>query len=130
MNHEESKRKKPEGENAAPSADRDLGQSVSTTPEDLRRRRDQRIQDHLGIVLDSSDTLQACMGPILCDILGICQEMKRLLGERISRSPSPTAEVKEFMPLMEMYLKTVRQAERLANVDCRIRESRICRPEE
>ena len=70
------------------------------------------------------------MGPILCDLAETSQNVKNLLDERISRSAAPTAGGEDFMPLLEIYLKTVRQAERLANVDCRIRESRICRAKE
>jgi len=129
MDHAESKQKNTEAEDAVPHAARDLGSSVPMTPQDLRRRRDQRIQDHLGTVLESPSTLQAVMGPVLCDTLDLCQGMKKLLDEAISRGPSVTVGFKDVMPLLEIYLKTVRQAERLANVDCRIRESQICRSE-
>jgi len=33
------------------------------------------------------------------------------------------------MPLVQVYLQTIRQAERLANLDCRIGESRSSLPE-
>ena len=90
MNLEEPKQKKTEDTDAAPRVVRDLRQSVSETPQELHRRRNQRIQDHLRNVLDSSDTLQACMGPICCDLLEVCQELKRLLDERIRQTPSTT----------------------------------------
>lgn len=126
MKHERSKDRNIDDENTAGRATGVSGQSVSRTPPELRRRRNQRIQDHLKNVLNSSDSLQAVMGPILCDLVETSQNVKGLLDERISHGVAPTAEFKEFIPLLEIYLKSVRQVERLANVECRIRESQTC----
>lgn len=132
MNHEESK-ENGDDEDPVPDVAGDSRQALSMTArerrQELRRRHHERIQDHLANVLDSPDTLPACMGAILCDLLETCQEMKSLFHAKGVRGPSPPAGFKEVMPLVDMYLKTVRQAERLANVDCRIRESQTCRPQ-
>jgi hypothetical protein len=95
---------------------------------DLNQRRQTKIHEHLGAILDSSDTLQACMGPILCDTLEMCQTLKTALVEKIGDAPSPMIGVKDSMPLIQVYMQTIRQAERLANLDCRIREARSARP--
>ena len=96
----------------------------------LVRQREQKIHEHLGVVLGSPDTLQACMGPILCDILETCAVLKAALGEKIAVSVSPMVGVKESMPLIEVYLQAIRQAERLANLNSRIRESQSSQPKE
>lgn len=99
-------------------------QPPPTIPQALRRQRGEKIQQHLEIILESKDTLQACMGAVLCDILDTCQTLKIALAEKIGGPSSPMTGVEKSMPLLQLYLQTIRQAERLANLDCRIRESR------
>jgi len=127
MNHDNANENHGDDEDTAASASGDLGPSVTRTPQKLRRRRQQRIEDYMCSVLDSPDPLHAVMGPMLCDIVGMSENLKSLWDERIRRSAAPAAGLKEAMPLLESYLKSVRQAERLANVECRIRESQTCR---
>lgn len=130
MNDEEKIQKKVANNEVASGASHVPGQPASAPFQEITRQREQKIHEHLGVVLGSSDTLQACMGPVLCDILETCMVLKAALGETISIAASPAVGVKESMPLIQVYLQTVRQAERLANVDCRLRESRLRRSEE
>ena len=45
--------------------------------DNLVRRRKQKIQEHLAVTLDSPNTSQACLGPVMCDLLEWCQEGPR-----------------------------------------------------
>jgi hypothetical protein len=130
VNHEESNETKIGGKDAALGAACFLDKRAPMAPQEISRQRGDKIQEHLRAVLESGQTLQACMGPVLCDTLEMCQMLKAALAEKIGRVPSPMAGVEKSMPLIQVYLQTIRQAERLANLDCRIRESRSSRLDE
>lgn len=92
--------------------------------DNLVRRRKQKIQEHLAVTLDSPNTSQACLGPVMCDLLEWCQELKGAIDAEFAAGPSSVARFEELTPPMETYLKFARQAERLAKVECRINDSR------
>jgi hypothetical protein len=118
------------GDKDATSVARPSKHAAVGGPSDVGQRRQQKIDEHLGVILASSDTLQACMGPILCDTLEMCTMLKTALVERVADSRSPMVGVENSMTLIQVYLQTIRQAERLANLDCRIQESRSARASE
>ena len=61
--------------------------SVPQGSEDLNRRRREKIQERLSAVLDSTDTLQACMAPVTCDLLEMLQDLKRGIDEAFGVGP-------------------------------------------
>jgi hypothetical protein len=112
------------------NAIRPVGKSADVRKtQDLGGRRKQKILDHLAASLGASDTLQACMGAITCDLLEMCQTLKSGLDKEFTRTESPVARARDMSPAMEVYLRVVRQVERLAQLDVRITESRCSRPE-
>ena len=90
----------------------------------LSRRRLERIQEHLAATLDSPSTLQACIGPIVCDLMELCGRMKAAVNEALRDTTPLPAELERIQPVIEMYFRAVRQVDRLAQLDWRITESR------
>ena len=90
----------------------------------LSRRRLERIQEHLAATLDSPSTLQACIGPIVCDLMELCGRMKAAVSEALRDTTPLPAEFERIHPVIEMYFRAVRQVDRLAQLDWRITESR------
>jgi len=128
MNQEGPKHAKIGNEVVASSVGSVLAPTTVVGASDLSLRRQAKIDEHLGEVLDSSDTLGACMGPLLCDTLEMCQTLKMAVAQKIASAASPLVGVNGSTSLIQIYLQMLRQAERLANLDCRIRDSRSARP--
>ena len=100
-----------------PTAPKQLSSQLSAKK--LLQKRAEKIHEHLAVTVHSPDTLQACMGPIACDLMEMCATMKAAISEGFQGTPS-VARLEELMPLIQVYLKLVRQVDRLARLDCRI----------
>ena len=126
MNTDEPKQDADRVEATPPGTTAEPQQSLSLTPEErreeLRRQFRERIDDHLVAVL-ALPGMDACMGWTFCGLVDQCDKLKQALDEASRDRKSPLAGIKESLPLLEYYLKLARQAERYANVACRIRES-------
>ncbi len=91
---------------------------------DLGQQRRERIREHLAKTLESADTLQACMGPIACDLMEFCQDLKGAIDEAFATDRLPLERFENLRPAVELYVRVAHQAHRLAQLECHINESR------
>lgn len=89
--------------------------------ETLAKRRLERIQQFLIASLEQEDAWRGCVGPIVCDLLQMCQRLKSSIDEELQQAGSFVDVLAGLEPAFHTYLKMVRQIERLAKLDYRIR---------
>ena len=87
----------------------------------LAKRRLERIQQYLIESLDQEDAWRGCVGPIVCDLLEMCQTLKSCIDEELKQANSFVGAIASLEPAFNAYLKMVRQVERLSKLDYRIR---------
>jgi hypothetical protein len=86
---------------------------------ELAQCRHEKIQEHLAGTLQVGDTWQACLGPVACDLLELCQTLKAGIDESLVGQQPAGVLPKSLTSTIEMYLKVARQIERLAQLDHR-----------
>jgi hypothetical protein len=84
---------------------------------DMDARRQEKIQSHLAKTLDSPDTLQACMGPVACDLLEMLQGLKREINEALATGPRALERFENLRSTIELYARLANQAYKLANLE-------------
>ena len=99
------------------------GEARDVTARDLGIRRQEKIHEHLAGTLESPDTLQACMGPIACDLLEMLYELKQGITEAFATGPMASERLDNLRPTIELYARLANQAYKLAHLEHRLKES-------
>ena len=87
----------------------------------IAKRRLEKIRQYLVESLDQEDAWRGCVGPIVCDLLEMCQKLKACIDEELMQAGSFLGALASLEPAFNTYLRIVRQIERLSKVDQRIR---------
>ena len=94
----------------------------------LAKRRLEKIRQYLVESLDQEDAWRGCVGPIVCDLLEMCQKLKACLDEELGQAGSFLGALASLEPAFNTYLRIVRQVERLSKLDYRIRGIAVGQP--
>lgn len=92
----------------------------------LESRRHERIQEYLAATLDSHNILQACMGPVICDLLEMLGGLRREITEVLALGPMELQQfenpielerLENLRPNIELYARLANQVYKLANLE-------------
>jgi hypothetical protein len=105
------------GKEQMPAQDTAHDSTVPQRSEDLKRRRREKIQERLAAALDSTDTLQACMAPVTCDLLELLQDLKHGIDESFALGPMALERSEKLRPAIELYARLASQVYKLARLE-------------
>ena len=98
--------------------------AVRRSGQELSRRRREKIQERLAAALDSSDTMEASMGPVSCDLLEMLQDLKHGIDEAFAVGPMVLERSERLRPAIELYARLAGQAYKLAQLERSIAQSK------
>jgi hypothetical protein len=78
--------------------------------------RDQRIADYLNDALSKPDPFEANLGIVNADLMQIAHRLQQVLNEAMQQPPETLAEMAEFMPGLDGYLRVVKQVDRFSQL--------------
>lgn len=96
-----------------------VGDTVAT-PE----RRAARIADYFGEAVARRDPLAACVGAANADLLELDRRLHELLQRALGAGVNSLAEIKQLDPAIKRRLETLKQVERLTQLDLRLSQSK------
>ncbi len=104
--------------------------AAGTQPNDefLAKRRLERIRQYLVESLEQEDAWRGCVGPVVCDLLEMCLELKVGIDKELKQAGSFVGALANLEPALNSYLRIVRQVERLLKLDGRIRGIEAAQP--
>ena len=115
--------KQSQGKDRASTRDTAKPLPASSTVREVEVRRQEKIQEHLARTLDSPDTLQACMGPIACDLLEMLQGLKQGINQAFAAGPMAMEGFDNLRSTIELYARLANQAYKLANLEQRMKQA-------
>jgi hypothetical protein len=78
--------------------------------------REQRIADYVAESLAKDDALEANLGILNADLMLIAHRFRHALDEALQQPPETLAEMAEFMPGIDGYLRVVKQIDRFSQL--------------
>lgn len=83
--------------------------------------REQRIADYVTESLAKDDPFEANLGVVNADLMLIAHRFRHVLEEVMQQPPETLAEMSEFMPGVDNYLKVVKQVDRFSQLAVKLR---------
>jgi hypothetical protein len=94
---------------------------TGATNDEQSEVRRQKITDYVGESLKKSDLLEANLGAVNGDLMSLASRFRGALEEVLERSPESLAEMAEFMPTIDVYLRVTKQVERYSQLALKLK---------
>lgn len=78
--------------------------------------RERRIADYMKDSLTKSDPFEANLGVVNADLMKIAHRFQRVLDGAMQQPPETLAEMTEFVPGLDSYLRVVKQVDRFSQL--------------
>lgn len=95
--------------------------SNADAPTDPAGVCERRIDDYLAASLQKGDAFAANLGAINAGLMRIAHRFQTVLGEVMRQPPETLAEMSEFMPGIDGYLRVVKQVDRMSQLAMKLK---------
>ncbi|MCA9125153.1 MAG: hypothetical protein KDB11_33490 [Planctomycetales bacterium] len=110
-----------DGELSTPQQD-DSRPAISAGEQNLQRL--QRLQDLMQDAITEPNPLQSNLRATAGDVLALAYRLQQAISTGVEHAAADVAQFEKLVPSIELYLKLTRQADRFAQIDFRLFESR------